>query len=125
MNYTIARMEPNDWEQVRAIYQEGISTGNATFDPEPPDWDTWDASHLPAGRLVARAGENILGWVALSPVSNRCVYAGIAEVSLYVGNTSRRQGIGSSLLATLIESSEKAGVWSLEANIFPEKDAGM
>ena len=113
-------MRPADWEAVRAIYQQGIATGNATFESVVPDWTEWDASHLPNCRLVARAFAGLVGWVALSPVSNRRVYGGVAEVSLYVAAAHRGRGIGAALLGELIEESEKAGIWTLQAGIFPE-----
>ena len=119
-NYLVDQMLERDWEQVRAIYLEGIATGQATFETAAPNWETWDASHLRYGRLVARAGERIKGWAALSAVSGRCVYAGVAETSIYVGEDSRGQGIGSALLAALLPISEANGVWTLQAGIFPE-----
>ncbi len=85
----IDKMDAGDWQQVRSIYLEGIATGNATFEPEPPDWSDWDSAHLASCRLVARNGDQVLGWAALTPVSGRCVYAGVAEVSLYVASSSR------------------------------------
>ena len=88
MNCTIDRMQAADWEPVRAIYLEGIATGNATFETEAPAWQSWDKGHLPACRLVARAGAGIVGWAALSPVSRRRVYAGVAEVSVYVSKAA-------------------------------------
>ena len=99
------RIEPMctaDWPAVRRIYQEGIETGNATFETAVPEWEAWDASHLRACRLVARQGTHIVGWGALSPVSSRCVYAGVAEVSVYVAANARGQGIGRALLIALI-----------------------
>ena len=88
-------MTPADWDAVRAIYVEGIATGHATFEPSPPPWEKWDAGHLPACRLVAHAAGGVLGWAALSPVSGRCVYAGVAEVSVYVASRARGRGAGS------------------------------
>ncbi len=122
---TIDRMKPEDWGQVRSIYVEGIDTGNATFEVDAPDWAKWDLAHLPQPRLVAREGEAVLAWAALSPVSGRCVYSGVAEVSLYVAARHRGQGIGAALLGSLIEASEKAGIWSLQGGIFPENKASL
>jgi L-amino acid N-acyltransferase YncA len=85
-------MRPENWPAVRAIYLGGIATGNATFEQTAPEWDQWDAGHLPAARIVARADEDILGWAALSGVSTRCVYAGVAEVSVYVAARARGRG---------------------------------
>ena len=120
MRFVIETMHPGDWERVRAIYLEGIAAGNATFETDAPDWKRWHASHLPFGRLVARVDNELLGWGALSPVSNRRCYAGVAEASVYVEADHRRQGIGEALLGGVIEASEKHGVWTLEARIFPE-----
>ena len=86
---TVTSLGHEDWDAVRAIYAEGIATGQATFEVEAPTWDIWDSSHLPFGRLVARQGDEIAGWAALAPVSDRCVYGGVAEVSLYVGAAHR------------------------------------
>lgn len=94
-------MRPEDWEAVRAVYIEGIATGNSTFEQSAPDWQTWDQGHLPSCRLVARLGSEILGWTALSPVSRRPVYAGVAEFSIYVAERARGRGIGAALLQAL------------------------
>jgi L-amino acid N-acyltransferase YncA len=119
-------MRPEDWPAVRAIYLEGIATGNATFEQTAPEWETWDAGHLPGGRIVAcsDAGD-VLGWAALSGVSSRCVYAGVAEVSIYVAERARGRGVGSKLMARLIADSEAAGLWTLQAGIFPENVASI
>ena len=116
----IGAMTPQDWDAVRAIYVEGIRTGNATFEKSAPDWQAWDAGHLESCRLVARVGSEILGWAALSAVSGRCVYAGVAEVSVYVADRARGRGIGLSLLDALVTGSEREGIWTLQAGIFPE-----
>ena len=125
MNYTIDELRASDWEQVRAIYLEGIATGNATFETEAPDWERWNRNHLAFGGLVARCGEEVIGWAALGPVSSRRVYAGVAEVSIYVPASARGKGIGSMLLGALIEEAERAGVWTLQAGIFPENAASI
>jgi phosphinothricin acetyltransferase len=125
MGFSIDEMRADDWPQVRAIYLEGIATGHATFETEAPTRESWDASHLSAGRLVARAGGEVWGWAALSPVSGRCVYAGVAEVSVYVGRATRGRGCGRALLEALIRASEAAGVWTLQAGIFPENGASI
>ena len=99
-------MKPEDWERVRAIYEEGIATGNATFESGAPEWQSWDSKHLANCRLVARRGEEVVGWAALSDVSSRAAYRGVAEVSVYVAGSARGHGIGSKLLAALVEASE-------------------
>jgi len=116
----ISEMQPGDWEAVRTIYAEGIATRQATFEIEVPSWPDWDASHLRFARLVARQGEIVIGWAALSPVSRRKAYAGVAEVSVYVSQDHRGTGIGRQLLDALIAQSEKHGIWSLQAVTFPE-----
>jgi L-amino acid N-acyltransferase YncA len=121
----IEEMSPKDWDAVRAIYEEGISTGNATFEQSAPAWEKWDAGHLAACRLVARAGNEVLGWAALSPVSARKVYAGVADLSIYVAERARGRRVGSLLLAELVAASERAGIWTLQAGIFPENDASI
>ena len=119
------------WPQVQAIYAEGIATGHATFTTELPTWEDWDASHLAAARLVAVAPTNgpgtanVLGWAALSPVSGRCVYAGVAEVSVYIAASARGQGVGRALLAALVAAAETEGIWTLQASIFPENTASL
>jgi L-amino acid N-acyltransferase YncA len=123
MEYIINSMTPDDWEQVSHIYQEGIATGHATFEMEAPDWERWNTAHLPEARLVARDGEAIVGWAALSPVSGRNVYSGVTEISLYIRAGNRHQGVGSVLMAALISASEKAKIWTLQAGIFPENKA--
>ena len=125
MNYFVEPMLPTDWEQVRGIYLAGIATRNATFETEAPEWERWNASHLPFGLLVAQADYVLLGWGALSPVSERCCYAGVAEASVYVALDHRGQGIGEALLGGLIEDSEKHGIWMLQAGIFPENVASL
>jgi L-amino acid N-acyltransferase YncA len=125
MNYIIDDLRATDWEQVRTIYLEGINTGVATFETDAPTWERWDAGHLPKMRLVAREGDVILGWAALSPVSDRCVYGGVAEVSVYVGESGRGRGVGRALLEALIEASERNGIWTLQAGVFPENEASV
>jgi phosphinothricin acetyltransferase len=125
MEVRIASMSPDDWNDVRRIYLEGIATGDATFETEAPEWDRWDATHRPGERFVARDDGAILGWAALSPVSDRCVYGGVAEVSVYVAAAARGRGVGVSLLQRLIDASEAAGVWTLQAGIFPENRASV
>jgi L-amino acid N-acyltransferase YncA len=121
----IGQMHRADWEQVRAIYLEGIATGNATFETEAPSWEAWDSSHLTFARLVARFGDLVAGWAALSRVSQRCVYGGVAEVSVYVSQTQRHAGIGRQLLSALISESERNGIWTMQAGMFPENAASL
>ena len=121
----IDQMRASDWEQVRAIYLEGIRSGHSTFETEAPSWEKWDEGHLPFARLVMRDGETVLGWAALSPVSKRHVYRGVAEVTVYVGENAQGQGIGRTLLEALIDESEKNGIWTLQASIFPENTASV
>ena len=118
-------MRPEDWDAVRAIYLEGIATGNSTFEQSAPDWQTWDKGHLPSCRLVARLGNDVLGWTTLSPISRRQVYAGVAEFSIYVAEGARGRGIGAALLKALIEASEREGIWTLQSGIFPENTASL
>ena len=116
---------PADWPRVRAIYLEGIATGIATFESSAPQWEVWDAGHLPDCRLVACLEGDMAGWAALSPVSSRCVYAGVAEVSVYVAAAARGAGIGTALVAAIIAESENHGLWTLQAGIFPENTMSM
>jgi len=126
MRRSVETLEPDDWPEVEAIHREGIATGDATFETDPPSWDDFDAGHLPRPRLVARGEDRaLLGWAALSPVSRRPVYRGVAEVSLYVAAASRRQGVGAELLDRLVHASEGAGLWTLRAGIFPENAASI
>ncbi len=125
MNFAIMQMQPEDWEAVRSIYQEGIATEQATFETDAPEWAAWDKSHLRECRFVARSDEGILGWAALSPVSSRCVYAGVAEASIYVRASARGQGIGKALLWAVIEESERIGIWTLQGGVFPENTASI
>jgi phosphinothricin acetyltransferase len=123
MSIDIWAMTPADWEAVRTIYVEGIATGQATFEVEAPSWEQWDAAHSSFARLVARRGESIAGWAALSPVSRRRCYAGVAEVSVYVGAAHRSRGIGEALLRAIIAESERHGIWTLQGATFPENAA--
>lgn len=121
----IETMQPADWPQVRAIYLEGIAAGQATFEQSAPDWDAWDHKHLPACRLVARQAGQVVGWTALTPYSARAVYAGVAEVSVYIAAAHRGAGVGRRLLDALVTASELAGLWTLQAGIFPENMASV
>lgn len=120
MTFLIDQMKASDWEEVCNIYLEGIQTGNATFQSEVPTWEEWDSDHLKECRFVARRDDQILGWVALSPISNRPVFKGVAEDSIYIKSEYRGIGVATSLMKHLIKQSELLGFWTLEAKIFPE-----
>jgi L-amino acid N-acyltransferase YncA len=122
---SIDSMRAEDWNSVRIIYMEGIVSGNATFEQSAPEWEQWDKEHLVACRLVARRGSEVLGWAALTAVSHRGVYAGVAEASVYVAERARRSGVGWALLSALITSSEQQGIWTLQAAVFPENTASL
>ena len=125
MSFVVDQMSANDWAQVRAIYLEGLRTGHSTFETEAPSWEAWDEGHLQTPRLVARSEERVWGWAALSPVSRRRVYRGVAEVTVYVAEDARGRGIGRALLEALIAESEGIGIWTLQASIFPENTASV
>jgi L-amino acid N-acyltransferase YncA len=118
-------LQASDWPRVAAIYGEGIAGGLATFETECPSWEEWDAAHRTCCRLVARKGDEVVGWAALSPVSQRACYAGVAEVSLYVAADARRQGVGRALLEALIHESEAHGIWTLQGATFAENVASL
>jgi phosphinothricin acetyltransferase len=125
MDLVIEDMKSDDWPSVREIYEEGIASGVATFERAAPSWEEWNTGHLQECRLVARMDGRIVAWAALSPVSDRCVYGGVAEVSIYVAASSGGRGIGKALLDALIKESEKIGVWTLQGGIFPENEASV
>jgi L-amino acid N-acyltransferase YncA len=118
-------MTAADYPAVAEIYREGIATGHATFNTDAPSWEQWDTGHLTHCRLVAVDGERVLGWAALSGVSDRCVYGGVAEVQVYVAAAARGKGVGLTLLEALAAASEAHGVWTLQAGIFPENTASV
>jgi L-amino acid N-acyltransferase YncA len=123
---TVVRpMRDEDWPGVRAVYLQGIATGNATFETEAPPFERWSAGHLPAHRFVAVRGNDVVGWVALGQVSDRCAYAGVAEVSVYVAENARGEHVGSSLLDTVIADADAAGIWTIQTGIFPENVASV
>jgi L-amino acid N-acyltransferase YncA len=122
---SIRPLVPSDWTSVRDIYREGLATGNANFSSAVPDWEEWDNSHVKSCRLVAIENDLVLGWASLTAISDRCVYAGVAEVSIYVAKKSRGKGIGKELLKALIDQSEKNNFWTLESRIFPENQASI
>lgn len=118
-------MLESDWQQVRDIYIEGINTGNATFETKAPSWEEWDTGHHQECRLVVREGNNVIGWAALSPVSKREAYRGVAEVSIYLSLGSAGKGVGTKLLSRIIELSEMEEFWTLQAGIFPENETSI
>jgi L-amino acid N-acyltransferase YncA len=121
----ISDLRPEHWPEVARIYADGIATGNATFETGVPTWEAWDAGHLAAHRFVALGGDRVVGWVAISPVSDRCVYGGVVENSVYVSEEARGRGVGRALLQRLIDSTEAAGIWTIQTGIFPENDASI
>lgn len=118
-------MLESDWTAVAKIYEEGIATGVATFETKVPSYDAWDKAHLESCRFVAVNGNTLYGWVALSPVSSRCVYGGVAEVSVYISKESRGKGIGKLVLEHLILASENEGIWTLQSGVFPTNQASI
>src|SRR5262245_1249933 len=125
MSVVIGTFRADDWDQVKAIYADGIAGRNATFETEIPDWPEWDAARLREPRLAVRDGPTMLGWAVLSAVSRRQVYAGVAEVSVYVGLAHQKRGVGRLLLDAIIEESERLGFWTLQGAAFPENTASL
>jgi len=126
VDLNIREMKPEDWQIVRSIYEEGIATELATFETQSPEWEKWDKAHIQTCRLVAEEYSlGIVGWAALSPVSNREVYSGVMEVSVYVAQASRGKGIGKKLLQRLIQDSEANGIWTLQSAILSENEASI
>lgn len=121
----IIHLLPVHWDAVKKIYEEGIATGNATFQTAAPGWEEWDRAHAAKPRFIAIDNNEVLGWAAITPVSGRCVYAGVGEVSVYVSEKARGKGIGKKILQTLIKESEKENFWTLQAGIFPENTASL
>jgi L-amino acid N-acyltransferase YncA len=121
----LRELRQDDWPAVRAIYQQGIAGGQATFETEAPAWAAWDRSHLDGHRLVAVHEGEVVGWAALSPVSERCVYEGVAEDSVYVADSAQGRGVGRALLEELVRRAESDGVWTIQAGIFPENESSI
>ncbi|HUS02548.1 MAG TPA: GNAT family N-acetyltransferase [Chitinophagaceae bacterium] len=122
---TFLPLLPQHWPAVKDIYEEGIKTGHATFHQAAPGWDEWNSNHLTHSRIVAMVDNVVAGWGALTPVSGRCVYAGVGEVSVYVAERFRGQKIGNALLQELIKQSESNNIWTLQAGIFPENKGSI
>jgi phosphinothricin acetyltransferase len=118
-------LRSEDWPEVARIYREGIETGNATFETVVPSWDEWNAAHLAEHRFAAERDGQVVGWIALLPVSSRACYSGVAEVSTYVSEDARSQGVGRELLAAAIEGSERGGIWTLQTSVFPENEPSL
>jgi phosphinothricin acetyltransferase len=125
LTVALRSMGEQDWPAVSKIYGEGIAGGNSTFEQTIPEWPAWDFAHLPACRLVAERNGEVIGWAALSPVSKRHVYRGVAEVSVYIAGAAQRSGVGRALLDGLIGLSEVNGFWTLQGGIFPENVASL
>ena len=122
---TIEVLRPEHWPGVARVYEEGIATRNATFETEVPAWEEWDSSHLAEHRFVAHRDGEVVGWAAVGPVSGRCCYQGVVEDSVYVATSARGQGVGRLLLEALIASTEAAGIWTIEAGMFPENEESV
>lgn len=118
-------MAAGDWPRVAEIYGEGIATGQATFEAEVPGWEDWDAAHLARPRLVAELGGEAVGWAALAPYSDRCVYGGVGEVSVYVAGRARGRGVGRALMDALVAGAEAEDIWTLQAGVFPENEGSL
>jgi len=121
----LEELRPEHWPEVARIYADGISTGNATFETDVPSWERWDRTHLAEHRFVALRDGVVVGWVAVSPVSDRCVYGGVVENSVYVDDEARGQGVGRLLRERLIVSAEGAGIWTIQTGIFPENEVSV
>ena len=121
----LRKMTEADWPAVAAIWAEGIATGNATFETEPPSWAAFDATRKIEGRFVAEDGGAVVGWAALSPVSSRPCYAGVAENSVYVASAARGRGVGTALMDALTAAAAAAGIWTIQTSVFPENAASI
>ena len=122
---TLRELQPADWPDVARIFEEGIRTGNATFETTAPTWETWDAGHLADHRLVVTLDGDVVGWAALSAVSDRACYSGVAEHSIYVAERVRGLGFGRQLLAALVAAADAGGIWTLQSGVFPENEASL
>jgi phosphinothricin acetyltransferase len=125
MSVEVRDLRSENWAEVARIYAEGIATGNATFETEVPAWAAWDAAHLAEHRFLAERDGRVVGWIALSPASRRPCYAGVAEISVYVAEDARGNGVGTELLAAVVASAERDGLWTLQTNVFPENEPSL
>lgn len=125
MSMQIRDLTPADWPRVEAIYRAGIATGDATFESEPPTWEAFDAGKVAVPRLVAEIDGDVVGWAAAAAVSDRCVYGGVVDHSVYVDPAARRRGVGLALLAAFVQRAEQAGLWTVQSNIFPENTGSL
>ncbi len=125
MSISIRAMTPDDWPAVAAIYADGILSRRATFETTVPSWEQWDRSHIAVCRLVANRGAAVIGWAALSQVSSRAVYKGVADISIYIAMNAQRQGVGKTLMAALISASEEHGFWMLQAGILSYNEVSL
>ena len=125
MPLAIRPLEPTDWPAVERIYREGIATGNATFEAEPPSWEEFDREKVTAPRLVAELDGDVVGWAAASRISSRCVYEGVLEHSVYVAEVVRGRGVGRMLLASFLEAAEEGGFWTVQSGVFPENESSL
>jgi L-amino acid N-acyltransferase YncA len=125
MTVEVRSMRPADWNAVRRIYLEGIASRHGTFEEKAPTWKKWNQSHRRRPRLVAAANGRVVAWAAVSPISSRSVYAGVAELSIFVAASARGKGVGQALLSRLVRAAEEAGLWTLQAGIFPENRASL
>ena len=125
MSVLVRALTSSDWPAVEAIYREGIATGNATFEAEPPSWEEFDSHRIPIPRLVAVDDDRVVGWAAASQVSSRCVYDGVIEHSVYVSESARGAGIGAALLQAFLDASEAAGIWTVQSGVFPENESSL
>ncbi len=125
MSLEVRMLAAEHWPAVERIYRQGIATGHATFESETPTWDRFDAARLPDQRVVVLDGDRVVGWAAASGVSDRCVYAGVVEHSVYVAAEAARRGVGRTALAALVASTEAAGIWTIQSGVFPENAASL
>lgn len=125
MEVTFRPLVASDWPAVAEIYRQGIESGNATFETEVPEWESWDAARHPDCRIVAELDGEVAGYAGLSPVSSRCVYGGVCEVMIYIAESARGKGVGGKLLRHLVAGTEALGIWTLQAGIFPENKASI
>ncbi len=125
MTVVIRDLTAADWPTVERIYREGIATGNATFEADPPSWEEFDREKVTSPRLVAVDGDAVVGWAAASRVSSRCVYEGVIEHSVYVAESARGQGVGAALLRAFLDAADASNVWTVQSGVFPENEPSL